>query len=224
MNDLQVAETVKLIMTDFYFLKLEDLKLCFDGMKAGKYIDGGKLFDRLDGQIILLAIKEYAEERIKTASVMAEEKHKVLMDAKRQERYLIQVNKNYVRSCGDDFEEVEQKELATAYTYGVAIKIKEWIVREHYSTTPEKVKIHDKNKAEGSFFDYLEKNAPQLLPKGERFKRATNEYYEMKNAINANDKLSPFEKENAIRALSNLEPLSIEEYNERVTMLQKEIK
>lgn len=212
MSEYQIAETSKMILSEFYFLKLEDFQVFFQRFKTGHY---GKLFDRLDGQVIMLHLREYVNERNEVAETSSLERHKEFLESQKQEQYIIQVGKNFVRSCGDDFEEVDKKELATAFTYGVAYRIRLWVVKEYYSTTPEQVKMIDKNKAEGSFFDYLEKNAPQLLPKDVAYTRATNEYFELKKAILENDKLNGFEKENAIRALSNIEPLTIEEYNQR---------
>ena len=210
MDRKQAEETSRLLLKEYYFLKVEDLKLFSDNFKLGKY---GTIFDRIDGNVILEKLALYCNDRSEKAEAISLQKHKELIQAENKEQYLIKVGDNWVRSCGDDFEEIDKRELATPYTYGVAYRIKAWLVKEHYPTEPNKVKIQDRNTADGSFFDYLEKNAPQLLPKGERFKRATSDYYKMKKAILENDSLTPYEKENAIRAIANLEPLTIEEYN-----------
>ena len=210
MDRKQAEETSRLLLKEYYFLKVEDLKLFSDNFKLGKY---GTIFDRIDGNVILEKLALYCNDRSEKAEAISLQKHKELIQAENKEQYLIKVGDNWVRSCGDDFEEIDKRELATPYTYGVAYRIKAWLVKEHYPTEPNKVKIQDKNTADGSFFDYLEKTAPQLLPKGERFKRATSDYYKMKKAILENDSLTPYEKENAIRAIANLEPLTIEEYN-----------
>ncbi|WP_158993428.1 hypothetical protein [Mucilaginibacter sp. L196] len=60
MSDAQVIETVGLIMKHYSHLKPEDFKLCFDGIKTGKY---GQLYDRFDGQIILHCLNVYDQER-----------------------------------------------------------------------------------------------------------------------------------------------------------------
>lgn len=212
MDSGQLHETARLILQEFYLLKIEDLNIFFERFKSGFY---GQTFDRIDGNVIMVKLREYVDERMEVAERLSLEKHKEIIETEKQEQYLIKVGENWVRSCGDDFEEVDRKELATAYTYGVACKLKSWLIKEYYSTTPDKVKVCDKNKADGSFFDHLEKNAPQLLPKGEAYKRATTEYFEMKQKILSDESLNGFEKENAIRALANLAPISIEEYNER---------
>lgn len=54
MNDVQVAMTADLIISRYYYLKLEELKYCFQ--QAMCY---GKVFDRLDGNVILGWIRDY---------------------------------------------------------------------------------------------------------------------------------------------------------------------
>ncbi len=60
MNAAQVTETVGLIVKHYTHLKPEDFKLCFEGIKTGKY---GQLYDRFDGQIILHCLNVYDQER-----------------------------------------------------------------------------------------------------------------------------------------------------------------
>lgn len=50
MNDRQIAQTVDLILEDYSVYKIDYFVLCFNRAKKGHY---GKLFDRVDGQIIL---------------------------------------------------------------------------------------------------------------------------------------------------------------------------
>ena len=219
MDRKQAEETSRLLLKEYYFLKVEDLKLFSDNFKLGKY---GTIFDRIDGNVILEKLALYCNDRSEKAEAISLQKHKELIQAENKEQYLIKVGDNWVRSCGDDFEEIDKRELATPYTYGVAYRIKAWLVKEHYPTEPNKVKIQDRNTADGSFFDYLEKNAPTLLPKGELFKRKTNEYFEMKRKIMADETLSDFEKNNAIRQLAGLHPLTVQEYNEEVILMQKQ--
>lgn len=59
-NTLQITQTTELILEDFKFLKLEDFKLFFNKMKKGHY---GKLFNRLDGQVVLEQLHVYCHER-----------------------------------------------------------------------------------------------------------------------------------------------------------------
>ncbi|MCM1031596.1 MAG: hypothetical protein NC410_09190 [Oscillibacter sp.] len=60
----QVVQTILLIMEDFYYFNIEDFKLCFNNAKRGKY---GKVYDRIDGNIIYEWLQKYSEERVQTA-------------------------------------------------------------------------------------------------------------------------------------------------------------
>lgn len=212
MNDAQLVETCKLIMNEFYFLKVSDLQLFFSRFKSGYY---GQLFDRLDGSVIIIALRAYCEERITTAESLSLEAHKTAIDEERKENYLIQIGSYYLRSNGDDFEEVENKELATGYTYGVALRLRDWIVREQYPLSPETIKIVDKAKLRG-LFEMWATDAPHLLPDSENFKRSTKDYYEQRDKIRSDESLTELEKENAIRKLANLAPITKEEFNEQI--------
>lgn len=68
----QVAQTAKLIAKDYYYLKPEDFKLCFDNAKRGKY---GQLFDRLDGAVIFGWLENYVNGRLNRGEEMSTEKH-----------------------------------------------------------------------------------------------------------------------------------------------------
>jgi len=60
MNHEQIIVTAGMIVDDYCMLKPDDLKLCFDNAKKGKY---GKVYDRIDGQIIFEWLELYLEER-----------------------------------------------------------------------------------------------------------------------------------------------------------------
>lgn len=64
MGQEQTVQTVRLIIDDFYYFNIEDFKLCFNNAKRGKY---GKVYDRIDGNIIYEWLQRYAEERVQTA-------------------------------------------------------------------------------------------------------------------------------------------------------------
>ena len=70
MTDEQIAQTANLILDDYECrnLKPEDYKVIFEGIKKGEY---GKIFNRLDGQVIFEAIRAYGERR----AVWVEENH-----------------------------------------------------------------------------------------------------------------------------------------------------
>lgn len=210
MSDLQVLETAKLIAGEYYYFKLEDFKLFFTKFKRGEY---GNLYDRLDGQVIMIALNQYREQRLAEAERLNHEKHKEQIAAENERFFFVKIGSNWLRSNGDNFEEVEQKELATNYTQGEAFNLKSWLQKEYYSNS-NYVLVYDSRNCK-SVFDYLEEKKPELLPKGEKSKRATKEYYEAREKIMADDKLNEFEKENALRVFAKLEPITEREWMER---------
>lgn len=62
MNDRQVAMTADLIIERFWYLKLEEIKYCFH-----KAMREGRLYDRLDGNIIISWLEDYDEQRTEAA-------------------------------------------------------------------------------------------------------------------------------------------------------------
>lgn len=81
MNDTQVAVTVDLILESFWHLKLEEIKYCFRRAMMRE-----KLFDRLDGNIIISWLREYDDERTEEAMRLSEqeesaERHNILPSA-----------------------------------------------------------------------------------------------------------------------------------------------
>lgn len=64
MGQDQLVQTIRLIIEDFYYFNIEDFKLCFDNAKRGKY---GKVYDRIDGNVIYEWLQKYSEERVQTA-------------------------------------------------------------------------------------------------------------------------------------------------------------
>ncbi|MDR2970097.1 MAG: hypothetical protein LBV32_10925 [Tannerellaceae bacterium] len=76
MGAYQVAQTADLIIDEYSLLKPDDLKLCFNNAKAGKY---GKVYDRIDGQVIMEWLRVYRTERCNIAeesSIQESEKFK----------------------------------------------------------------------------------------------------------------------------------------------------
>lgn len=71
MDDQQVAITCDLIIDAFPYFKLEDLSLCF---KKAMLLEYGKLYDRIDGAIIIEWLKKYAAGRDEYASILSESK------------------------------------------------------------------------------------------------------------------------------------------------------
>lgn len=68
MNDAQIALTVDLIIEQFWYFKLEEIKYCFRRAMMRE-----KLFDRLDGNIILGWLREYDAERTEEAMRISEQ-------------------------------------------------------------------------------------------------------------------------------------------------------
>lgn len=61
MGQDQMVQTIGLIIEDFYYFNIEDFKLCFNNAKRGRY---GKVYDRIDGNVIYEWLQKYWEERI----------------------------------------------------------------------------------------------------------------------------------------------------------------
>ncbi len=57
---MQLLGTIQLIIDDFYYLNIDDFKLCFNNAKRGVY---GKIYDRVDGNIIYGWISQYAQDK-----------------------------------------------------------------------------------------------------------------------------------------------------------------
>lgn len=72
MNDVQVARACDLILDEFYFLKPDDFKLCFNRVLAGKY---GQIYDRVDIQVIFGWLNKYCDERIMEADNISYNEH-----------------------------------------------------------------------------------------------------------------------------------------------------
>lgn len=68
MNDVQIAMTVDIIIERFWHLKLEEIKYCFR-----RAMENERLFDRLDGNIIIGWLREYDAERTETAMRLSDE-------------------------------------------------------------------------------------------------------------------------------------------------------
>lgn len=76
MTDMQTFETAMIILQDYKYLTIADINLLFKRAKSGYY---GKLYDRLDGQIILDWFRSYDKERAAAAvedSINEAEKYK----------------------------------------------------------------------------------------------------------------------------------------------------
>jgi len=72
LTDMQIEQVCILIFEDYYYLTVADLKCCFNKAKKGEY---GKLYDRLDGAIIMEWIRTYLEERMEISAEISKKKH-----------------------------------------------------------------------------------------------------------------------------------------------------
>jgi len=79
MNDVQVADCVKLILDDenLRSFKPDDFKLCFKRMKTGFY---GISYDRIDTQVIFTALHSYLHERVLECEEMSFKSHLAHLD------------------------------------------------------------------------------------------------------------------------------------------------
>ena len=73
MNDRQVAVTVDLIIEEYPYMQPDDLKLCFRNAMKGRY---GKLYNRIDGQIVMGWLAEYNRERCAAAAEQSLNEHR----------------------------------------------------------------------------------------------------------------------------------------------------
>lgn len=73
MSDIQAALTVDLIMEEYPYLKLDDLKLCFKNAMKMKY---GNIYNRIDGQVIMSWFRAYNKERCAVADNQSWNSHK----------------------------------------------------------------------------------------------------------------------------------------------------
>lgn len=73
MSDIQVAMTVDLIMEEYPYFKMDDLKLCFKNAMKMKY---GRIYNRIDGQVIMSWLREYNKERCAAADAQSWNEHK----------------------------------------------------------------------------------------------------------------------------------------------------
>ena len=71
MDEYQIADLADDILDIYYWLKVDDLKLCFKFAKIGRY---GKVF-RVDGPTVLSWIEQYTNERLNSADLSSSSEH-----------------------------------------------------------------------------------------------------------------------------------------------------
>jgi hypothetical protein len=73
MTDTQVATTCRFIIEEYPYFQLDDLKVCFANAMKGKY---GKIYNRLDGSIVLEWLSKYDRDRCSLADAISFQDHK----------------------------------------------------------------------------------------------------------------------------------------------------
>lgn len=204
MNSYQIGETARLLQKEFYYLKIDDLKLFFERLKTGFY---GQMYDRIDGNVIMVHLRTYCEERAKKAQELSA----VKVEEKDEDNYMVCIGSNFLKD-GEVWEEVDNVLLASCFSHSVAISIKENLIKNHFQNEPEKISIRQKNLV-SSLWPYMEKTRPELIPEKTRFERATSEYYLKRDEIMKSD-LTPLEKENAVRRLAGISEVTSDEFFE----------
>lgn len=71
MTDAQIQQTAIMIIDSYHWFNIYDFTLCFNNGKSFKY---GKLYDRLDGAVLLEWLGKYNEERLGAAQLHAQRK------------------------------------------------------------------------------------------------------------------------------------------------------
>lgn len=208
----QRNETARLIINEFYWLKLVDIDLFFRRLKTGYY---GEFYNRIDGQVVMAKLREYCEERAAKAVEVNLNKHKQLKDEPR-EMVCIRSSRGYIRSTGGKYEEVESIENATQYDYAVAARL---ILK--LEGNPNEFKIVRAKQIGEKFFDYMMKTNPEKLTPQNRFAYNAKQYDEDKRKIESNPTLSDLEKHNAILALTGIAPKTEQEYLEYMKLINK---
>ena len=72
MNDEQVADLINDIIDQYYWLNLEDFRLCFNNAKNGRYDKG--IF-RLDSSVVLSWLNKYTTDRLNAADDSSYDEH-----------------------------------------------------------------------------------------------------------------------------------------------------
>lgn len=73
MNDAQVAITTDLIIEEYPYFKIDDLKLAFRNAMRGRY---GEIYNRLDGSVVMGWLRQYNKERCAKADIESFNEHK----------------------------------------------------------------------------------------------------------------------------------------------------
>lgn len=196
-NERQIIETSGLIITEFPHLRIDDFALFFRRFKSGFY---GQTFDRLDGSVILVALRAYEEERrgeVATANAKAHEERK-----NSAERYNIQMGDWWLISIENketgekDYDCTKDKELATSYDWHTAMILKKHLIDQkavasanivYYNLPTEDFMKEQKEK-----YPWLKKPTEK-----EDYAAAVKKFYEGLATIDNDESLNEFERHKA---------------------------
>lgn len=218
MTPKQVVETSELICGEFYFLKIDDLKIFFAKFKSGAY---GQLYDRLDGQVIMSALRQYVEDRMVVAEQVVKELDAKAKKEESDELYWVKINDNYIKNSRDSWEEVTKKELASKFIFKHAVFVKKSIQSDFPN---EKVTVNYVERPDIGLIDYLKEHKPEIakeITKKEDYVSKSTAIKHEFDVIDEDESLSLLEKENKKRAIVYLEPLTEKEFQKRQELLTK---
>ena len=216
MDDNQLGETAKLLLQEFYYLKIADLKLFFDRLKTGFY---GGLYDRLDGNVIMVHLRNYCAERITTAENLSLGQHKEqqALDTG-EEKFIIGTGANFVAyNTTEGYFETEHKDLACQFTFPEALRIKQWLVKDYYPTAPDTVKIKRPGTQLG-LINYLQQHRPDLVPFDVARNQKVSAVLKQMEVIDNDASLSAFERYNKKEVLCGFSAVSEERFLEEERM------
>lgn len=212
MDSDQAKETAKLILKYYYFLKVADLVLFIEWFKLGRY---GKTFDRIDGNVILIALEQYVNERIKYSQDKNDEAHKETKE--NGAKYLIKIGEKFVRVVEQNgmpwIKHEDKKELATYFSESEVYNVRKLIIKNNPEILPASVVITF-NKPEIGLMEYLAKEKPDLhkeIKAASTHKKEIKAYAIESAKIMSDESLSEIQKENKMRELAGLQPLTDEE-------------
>ena len=158
MGESQVAQTVELIIEDFGFMKPDDFKLCFKNAKRGLY-GNGKLYDRIDGQIIFEWLNSYKTERMEASEMASIKKH---TEYKKEDKHeLTEEQRNNLKLLRENFTKWTKeldgipKEKKPSPVVNL-ISIEEW--KERFDKNKAAFEVSDLEKMKDDF-----KNYPEIL-------------------------------------------------------------
>lgn len=84
LTNMQIKMTAEMICKEYYYLNFADINLCFENAMKGKY---GELYNRIDGQVIMIWLDKYTTERIELSEQRSYLKHSSLTAHEKERQY-----------------------------------------------------------------------------------------------------------------------------------------